>query len=374
MIKPFEKLKAKLELGQECRIVGLGDSTMLGVGDTLGVGGWFRRLMPIIANEYGYNWSYRQSLTGLSYGSVVNNIINGAGAPMINAFQYGISGSAASSVKNTFNPTTAVPAEPDLVIMCWGVNDLGSLHTTGINYANALVSIFTEIKDFWGADTPILIITQAPPDGHGGHTTQEFRDFFSVMTNMFVGQSLPLDPYVIKSLTYTNVWVMDTWKAYDYQWSSAKFADVVHPNATGYAAQAQWMFDNLKIVGQAPIIETLPLGAMLRGEFFEQIIGVTGTAPFEWSIESGNLPNGIDFENGLLRGVPSKAGPYSFILRVENDYGFDVQIFTGEVGFNALPFLGNTPAGVTVRLMGMDYPVDVRVKIGDQLRKVTFRA
>jgi hypothetical protein len=46
-----------------------------------------------------------------------------------------------------------------------------------------------------------------------------------------------------------------------------------------------------------------------------------GTAPYYWSIASGSLPPGLPLDSGLgkVSGIPSSAGNYNFVLRVEDN-------------------------------------------------------
>ena len=55
-----------------------------------------------------------------------------------------------------------------------------------------------------------------------------------------------------------------------------------------------------------------------------------GKAPFAWSLNSGSLPPGLEFTpTGLIRGIPQKAGEYSFRLGVTDAAGSTAEEFFG---------------------------------------------
>lgn len=47
-----------------------------------------------------------------------------------------------------------------------------------------------------------------------------------------------------------------------------------------------------------------------------QAIG--GTAPYTWTISSGNLPTGLTLASGMITGTPTAAGDYTFTVKVED--------------------------------------------------------
>jgi len=63
-----------------------------------------------------------------------------------------------------------------------------------------------------------------------------------------------------------------------------------------------------------------PLPALDAGVEFHVLLHATGgVPPYGWSVDSGNLPEGITLSReGLLAGRPAKPGAFSFVLRVED--------------------------------------------------------
>jgi hypothetical protein len=76
----------------------------------------------------------------------------------------------------------------------------------------------------------------------------------------------------------------------------------------------------------APAITTtiLPDGK-INTEYSAQL-EATGTASITWSLESGNLPVGLELsETGIISGTPTTAGEFCFIVKVTNSVGFDTK-------------------------------------------------
>lgn len=87
--------------------------------------------------------------------------------------------------------------------------------------------------------------------------------------------------------------------------------------------------------GQAPVLSSSALPAMTQGAAYSQTIPTTGGTPTAGSVPAGSVPAGLTLAlaNGIvtLAGTPTGAGPYSFTLRVTNDYGFSEQTYTGTI-------------------------------------------
>jgi hypothetical protein len=63
-----------------------------------------------------------------------------------------------------------------------------------------------------------------------------------------------------------------------------------------------------------------PLPALDAGVEFHVLLHATGgVPPYSWSVDSGDLPEGISLSReGLLAGRPAKPGVFSFVLKVED--------------------------------------------------------
>ena len=63
-------------------------------------------------------------------------------------------------------------------------------------------------------------------------------------------------------------------------------------------------------------------GGRTGGSFFVLIRGTGGVAPYRWSLVGGSMPTGLSLtQMGLVRGVPTEAGEFSFTVRLEDDRG-----------------------------------------------------
>jgi hypothetical protein len=71
--------------------------------------------------------------------------------------------------------------------------------------------------------------------------------------------------------------------------------------------------------GGGPVqITTFSLADGIIGRSYKQFLNATGgRAPYQWQITSGNLPPGLNFSSsGVIEGIPTKSGSYSFGLQV----------------------------------------------------------
>ena len=78
-----------------------------------------------------------------------------------------------------------------------------------------------------------------------------------------------------------------------------------------------------------PTITCPPIGTGTTGVSFSSATGITGgTAPFTWSIVSGALPPGLTLNSmtGVISGVPTSAGTFSFTIQVKDSNGLTAQI------------------------------------------------
>jgi hypothetical protein len=88
-------------------------------------------------------------------------------------------------------------------------------------------------------------------------------------------------------------------------------------------------------------IETESLAdATTRAPYAQQVVATGGTPPYRWTVLSGSLPPGLVLNNtaGILNGVPSQPGRFSFTLSVADQAGNSAE----------RSFSLNVAAGVTI--------------------------
>lgn len=84
----------------------------------------------------------------------------------------------------------------------------------------------------------------------------------------------------------------------------------------------------------APVWPMLTFAPGTLGQVYSQQFDLTpASAPTIYALVSGSLPPGLALANlggdvGLISGVPSAAGSYSFTLRASNNYGMADQAFS----------------------------------------------
>ena len=84
-------------------------------------------------------------------------------------------------------------------------------------------------------------------------------------------------------------------------------------------------------VKYAPDIQTESLPNGTEGTSYSQTLTATSTTPITWSIaEDSSLPAGLSLgaDTGVISGIPTAAGTYSFTVTATNDYGSDSKEFT----------------------------------------------
>jgi len=87
----------------------------------------------------------------------------------------------------------------------------------------------------------------------------------------------------------------------------------------------------------APIITTNSLPKGKVGTSYSQTLTANGDTPISWTVESGNLPDGLNLNTaGTISGTPSKAGTFSFTVKATNSLSSDTKnlsiIIESEVG------------------------------------------
>ena len=80
-----------------------------------------------------------------------------------------------------------------------------------------------------------------------------------------------------------------------------------------------------------PAITTAALPDGKVGDAYSQTLAATGTNPITWSIETGNLPDGLTLVGDTIKGTPSKAGDFKFTVKATNGGGSDTKELTIKV-------------------------------------------
>jgi len=86
---------------------------------------------------------------------------------------------------------------------------------------------------------------------------------------------------------------------------------------------------SIKILSPVNITtDTLPNGTI--GDFYEQILTVSGTPPIVWSLENGTLPPGLTLDAlvGSISGIPTTEGTFGFTLKACNSASSDTKEFS----------------------------------------------
>lgn len=96
--------------------------------------------------------------------------------------------------------------------------------------------------------------------------------------------------------------------------------DIVVTDAAGASATRTFTL----IVAPAPVITTGSIPGTTVGADYEVTFAAEGGVPaLAWSLASGEVPDGLDFddESGVLSGIPTEGGSYTFTLAITDDNG-----------------------------------------------------
>ena len=82
---------------------------------------------------------------------------------------------------------------------------------------------------------------------------------------------------------------------------------------------------HLRIEG-LPYINTTIIPDGEVGVTYNQTLAATGNPPMTWSIENGNLPDGLELsEDGIISGIPTMNGFFSFMVKTINEIEYDTK-------------------------------------------------
>ncbi|MCL2435634.1 MAG: putative Ig domain-containing protein [Lentimicrobiaceae bacterium] len=109
----------------------------------------------------------------------------------------------------------------------------------------------------------------------------------------------------------------------------------------------------------APTITTTSLPNGTVGAPYSEKLTATGSTPMTWTVQSGNLPNGITLaENGKISGIPTESGNFNITFKATNSAGTHTKALS--IIINASP---NAPVITTTTLpdglVGTMYPATV---------------
>ena len=92
----------------------------------------------------------------------------------------------------------------------------------------------------------------------------------------------------------------------------------------GLFGQSVIMPEHLRLV-EMVVITTLTLPNGTVGTAYSELLEADGSTPITWSIESGNLPDGLSLTDNIISGTPAVAGTFNFTVKAQNSAGSDTK-------------------------------------------------
>ena len=74
------------------------------------------------------------------------------------------------------------------------------------------------------------------------------------------------------------------------------------------------------------ITSSIPVATV--GRYYIAYISASGTKPVNFSITAGNIPDGLNFSDGMISGIPAEAGTFTFTITASNRGGITESDFT----------------------------------------------
>ena len=246
---PFEIALGHLASKTSCSWQFVGDSTIEGVGDTAAIGGWVGRFGMILGSFYGFTVvmeQYGGSGDGI-YGSPQTlYTAPGGSPPVITLLNGGIGGTGINSNDLAELSAGLLPiADPDVIIIGTGLNDLGIDARTTAEFASDMQTFVTDIQGQC-PNVPIIITTENSCNPLG---VSDFPAGIDAMLAAFGVGNIPLSP-VLQTTNVTGVWALDSQAALGYDWElnylpdtplgPGTMGDSFHPTNAGYLQEAGW--------------------------------------------------------------------------------------------------------------------------------------
>ena len=122
-------------------------------------------------------------------------------------------------------------------------------------------------------------------------------------------------------------------------------------DANGAAGSKTYKITVTSSSAKLAITGTIPTTKPVKAPYTGTLNATGGTSPYKWSISSGKLPNGLTIapNTGKIKGTPTKAGTFSFVVRVKDKNNtsaskvFTVRITEPEItGTLDVGFLGDS--------------------------------
>ena len=103
------------------------------------------------------------------------------------------------------------------------------------------------------------------------------------------------------------------------------------------------------LILQPPVITTTSLPDGETGIAYNQTLtAAISSTPITWSLESGNLPSGLNLTSGgIILGIPTNKGVFNFTVKATNESGFDTKGLSIFVNIPGYPYITteNLPNG-----------------------------
>lgn len=240
---PFAGVLAKLQAGQSVTIQTIGDSTVAGHQDGANLNGWVGRLGIILGTYFNVSVLVADynSTTGV-YGAAAT-YHSGAGSNTITVLNGGVGSTSLANQTIFLANGLLTVSNPDVILISTGFNELINQSYTVAGFVSQYEAFIPAVRGFCPT-APIVVTTENPLGGAYGVYAAGMQTAFSALTTAFVGQNLPVSPALAWSSAF-DVWILDTQQAFGSTFQSALSADGIHPNAAGYAVEANWMASEL---------------------------------------------------------------------------------------------------------------------------------